>query len=167
MGRDMDTIGERVRHLHFNPRAPYGARQIGQVTCQLPAHFNPRAPYGARRGRHAADAERGHFNPRAPYGARPVSTGGFDTAGAFQSTRPVWGATPFDVYIQAGTDISIHAPRMGRDIAFGRNGHKGRYFNPRAPYGARLRTARTAVTAAEFQSTRPVWGATPSPAPPR
>ena len=58
---------------------------------------------------------------------------------AFQSTRPVWGATRVD-HLQGRTiEISIHAPRVGRD--------------KRQPRKARLPR--------EFQSTRPVWGATP------
>ncbi len=56
----------------------------------------------------------------------------------FQSTRPVWGAT-------LGLDdalhfefVSIHAPRVGRDLTAG----------------------RCFLTMLWFQSTRPVWGAT-------
>ena len=33
----------------------------------------------------------------------------------FQSTRPVWGATPFRLFDRPHVDVSIHAPRVGRD----------------------------------------------------
>ena len=33
----------------------------------------------------------------------------------FQSTRPAWGATQEEAQPAQGTQISIHAPRMGRD----------------------------------------------------
>ena len=33
----------------------------------------------------------------------------------FQSTRPAWGATAVQHWIQRQKYISIHAPRMGRD----------------------------------------------------
>ena len=79
----------------------------------------------------------------------------------FQSTRPVWGATmsalsfpvcPYhfnprapcgarrlpSVYLWARVVISIHAPRVGRDVVAAIQ----LYAHPR------------------FQSTRPVWGAT-------
>ena len=56
----------------------------------------------------------------------------------FQSTRPVWGATAFDIQSGGIEEISIHAPRVGRDLR------------------ARLSSSPTS----EFQSTRPVWGAT-------
>ena len=56
--------------------------------------------------------------------------------------------------------ISIHAPRVGRD------GQERVYisrisnFNPRAPCGARHLLTSTLWPLYEFQSTRPVWGAT-------
>ena len=79
----------------------------------------------------------------------------------FQSTRPVRGATVdgliFDNWREisihaprAGRDfnlknllnsdgiISIHAPRAGRDPPFFLASSTSAYFNPRAPCGARL-----------------------------
>ena len=100
-----------------------------------------------------------HFNPRAPYGARHVAAGLLLRKEAFQSTRPVWGATLCELcslpelvisihaprmgrdvaaYLSGRhNDISIHAPRMGRDRCPSRSNSCRRYFNPRAPYGAR------------------------------
>ena len=78
--------------------------------------FNPRAPYGARPTLGSKAPSTPRFNPRAPYGARPAE----------QHVRSV------------GLDVSIHAPRTGRDIS----GHVW----PRALH--------------RFQSTRPVRGAT-------
>ena len=57
----------------------------------------------------------------------------------FQSTHPVWGATPGIPHPGREPAISIHAPRVGCDVA-----------NPRQR------------RCAEFQSTHPVWGATQS-----
>ena len=34
----------------------------------------------------------------------------------FQSTRPVWGATQMIVSLKCDKDVSIHAPRVGRDL---------------------------------------------------
>ena len=56
---------------------------------------------------------------------------------AFQSTRPVWGATKVGTVYKTTGKVSIHAPRVGRDLG----GDK-------------------AASLALFQSTRPVWGAT-------
>ena len=100
----------------------------------------------------------------------------------FQSARPVWGATSPDVLLLQLRAISIPAPRVGRDAGAadrrdagesfnprapcGARRHKfirrniDISFNPRAPCGARRREDEDKRLAAQFQSTRPVWGAT-------
>ena len=55
------------------------------------------------------------FNPRAPRGARRGGLTLNDTKQTFQSTRPAWGATVHEYARAYSLDISIHAPRMGRD----------------------------------------------------
>ncbi len=86
--------------------------------CDRPrrCHFNPRAPCGARLG--AATAAPFfilYFNPRAPCGARLSDI----------EPRP---SPPL---------ISIHAPRVGRDVNGGYCKMSLTNFNPRAPCGAR------------------------------
>ena len=58
----------------------------------------------------------------------------------FQSTLPVWGATPGRLLGGDYKYISIHAPRVGSDwhrrCVLGRSS----YFNPRSPCGERLCT---------------------------
>ena len=79
----------------------------------------------------------------------------------FQSTRPVWGATFAQQLLTFKAAISIHAPRVGRDLT------------PQTALAYMLdisihapRVGRDAVydylhdKQVEFQSTRPVWGAT-------
>ena len=101
------------------------------------------------------------FNPRAPCGARPWTAVWRTASSAFQSTRPVRGAT---------TSSPPTPPRRP-------------YFNPRAPCGARLTRPHPAACRGgisihapragrddgqaspdmfgiKFQSTRPVRGAT-------
>ena len=101
----------------------------------------------------------------------------------FQSTRPVRGATSPSPPSGGGPSISIHAPRAGRDQAeakmaevldeisihaprAGRDDGLDAYarmltnFNPRAPCGARLGGLGKEMALAQFQSTRPVRGAT-------
>ena len=56
----------------------------------------------------------------------------------FQSTRPVRGATRHPTYLQLCCDVSIHAPRAGRDSF----------------------SALKSLAISAFQSTRPVRGAT-------
>ncbi len=116
-------------------------------------------------------------------------TSGFTALSSlFQSTRPVRGATWYcflaryrpDVSIhapRAGRDateavfvriltyVSIHAPRAGRDFrgAFANPLENG--FNPRAPCGARHAEKTAKILVLAFQSTRPVRGATATPRP--
>ena len=86
----------------------------------------------------AGTAHQGDFNPRAPYGAR------LDLVQA--AALALW--------------ISIHAPLTGRDYNTSGTPPADRHFNPRAPYGARHHTADFGMEDTEFQSTRPLRGAT-------
>ena len=56
----------------------------------------------------------------------------------FQSTRPARGATTATVQARVLIDISIHAPREGRDRRTRSTMPAIVNFNPRAPRGARL-----------------------------
>ncbi len=78
------------------------------------------------------------FNPRAPCGARRNNNDRQDNAEAFQSTRPVRGATLWNAGTWQRLHVSIHAPRAGRDVA----------------------VPTTIGSGTLFQSTRPVRGAT-------
>ena len=81
------------------------------------------------------------FNPRAPCGARLQLIAFAPVSALFQSTRPVWGATLIAAIYDFLIAVSIHAPRVGRDMA--------------------LLSRKTEK--AMFQSTRPVRGATATP----
>ena len=72
----------------------------------------------------------------------------------------MWGATEAEHFAGLHIRISIHAPRVGRDGASHMSSCRTGYFNPRAPCGARQYTDHTFCFVCEFQSTRPVWGAT-------
>ena len=151
----------RCARGNFNPRAPCGARLPGARCICRPFTFQSTRPVrGATGGRalrplfrgisiHAPRAGRdflrlsrglsgGNFNPRAPCGARPLDfLRCFDLV-VFQSTRPVRGATGIELRVGQDVDISIHAPRAGRDLL----------------------PLRHLDHDAGFQSTRPVRGAT-------
>ena len=133
------------RLLHGDPisiHAPRAGRDSRSArTRWQKVDFNPRAPCGARpRPFRPSFLRWFHFNPRAPCGARP--------AGAQRKT--------------AKRCISIHAPRAGRDDVPQRGDPGYRHFNPRAPCGARRLFLAVRLMGGEFQSTRPVRGATPA-----
>ena len=60
----------------------------------------------------------------------------------FQSTRPARGATFSCKSVFCPIDISIHAPREGRDVRPGSCTVRRTHFNPRAPRGARRQHRR-------------------------
>ena len=122
--------------MGFNPRAPRGARRVEAARSTLGPSFNPRAPRGARQIMLIMAAGNHCFNPRAPRGARQ-----------------------FARHFRFLCEVSIHAPRAGRDTdrySF----CKIQKVSIHAP-----RAGRDEMTAAEaiellFQSTRPARGAT-------
>ncbi len=122
----------------FNPRAPRGARRLTWTRCQRRSRFNPRAPRGAR---HVSKTP--HFATSPFQSTRPArGATDYDKSTvwpvAFQSTRPARGATVWHRRGTAHPDVSIHAPRAGRDTP----------------------KMRPSKDFAKFQSTRPARGAT-------
>ena len=160
VGRDRRSGAARSLCRRFNPRAPCGARLALRLILTIKQMFQSTRPvWGATmqssscRDRHAVSihaprvgrdkasdyraSRTACFNPRAPCGARPTTPAGPLICASFQSTRPVWGATFGLARATHAVDVSIHAPRVGRDCS-----------------------KPTNFQTDKFQSTRPVWGAT-------
>jgi len=79
-----------------------------------------------------------YFNPLSPHGERREGTG---------SLNPTWV-------------ISIHSPRMGRDLYPAVDVMQALHFNPLSPHGERLGTDLEEYNVEIFQSTLPAWGET-------
>ena len=80
--------------IHFNPRTPCGVRlRISELTQRM-LDISIHAPLA---GCDPKIIERRptmpDFNPRTPCGVRPLSSTTLRTAGSFQSTHPLRGAT--------------------------------------------------------------------------
>ena len=100
-------------------------------------NFNPRAPCGARLRRNVPPVSDAAFQSTRPVrGATPSTTPPLPLL-PFQSTRPVRGATITGHEPPTPVGISIHAPRAGRDNASVSPSTVHCNFNPRAPCGAR------------------------------
>ena len=82
------------------------------------------------------------------------------TPAEFQSTCPARGTTVSQQERGLPQAISIHVPREGHDGCRGYGGKQARYFNPRAPRGARLDEAFFETDPDGFQSTCPARGTT-------
>ena len=159
-GRDVPFIpGHKVTFVSIHaPRA--GRDRIRLKTNVLSWCFNPRAPCGARLYSTSLFHRRHGFNPRAPCGARLVPPCPRTTSLCFNPRAPCGARLSSICYSVCYRNVSIHAPRAGRDSSAQHPPLPRDSFNPRAPCGARptLVFVRVAVTA--FQSTRPVRGAT-------
>ena len=170
--------------MHFNPRAPCGARQTTFETVADKWWISTHAPLAGR------DIVSGMVNfvrtfisTHAPLAGRDIKKRRAVVAvNSFQPTRPLRGATNGQARLFAEVEISTHAPLAGRDRQH--LGHRiaglisthaplaGRdpsrksfpapnlHFNPRAPCGARQNVSPNQSIIAVFQPTRPLRGAT-------
>ena len=115
-GRDHNIAETPTLTKNFNPRAPRGARRRIRFPFGRTSDISIHAP---REGRDTvfliSTIPMSYFNPRAPRGARPQGAKGDTDTSAFQSTRPARGATVEPVVLEVRVNISIHAPREGRD----------------------------------------------------
>ena len=133
-GRDAKVKSSMRNNLHFNPRAPCGARRSRRGHGDDGRDFNPRAPCGARRSRRGHGDDGRDFNPRAPCGARRSATTPCEWMTAYFNPRAPCGARQRFTAAQAGVNqISTHAPLAGRDRYQQQDQRARQYFNPRAP----------------------------------
>ena len=146
-GRDIVTA-PTIGLIGVSIHAPRAGRDPPLGYCLLAHGVSIHAPRAGRdRSCRTHAPMRRCFNPRAPCGARPLLSDTCPHATMFQSTRPVRGATstiPVDITM---TDVSIHAPRAGRDYGFYARYSASYSFNPRAPCGARRTILRHSCTA--------------------
>jgi len=161
--RGATCIGIVARNLvSVSIHAPRAGRDFpSSVRAGAGRGFNPRAPRGARPPAPDFLEIRRCFNPRAPRGARPVAHLTALVDYEFQSTRPARGATTEIRAALQTAEVSIHAPRAGRDPPAAARPPGFESFNPRAPRGARPTATRPNASCRRFQSTRPARGATP------
>ena len=130
----------RAGSVGFQSTLPgWGATCRSACSPCLSRHFNPRSPDGERpRAPRCSTRTSRYFNPRSPDGERLAGNRTPYSLVVFQSTLPGWGAT--QVFADDGSivGISIHAPRMGSDMAEHGHVRRARHFNPRSPDGERL-----------------------------
>ena len=115
-GRDHEVQNMKYFARHFNPRAPRGARRVRAASDVGWSRISIHAPREGRDlRRYNQSIYSDYFNPRAPRGARHATLFAHLMAYKFQSTRPARGATEGDRHAKNQSEISIHAPREGRD----------------------------------------------------
>ena len=182
-GRDCHNLSPLIIKRRFNPRAPCGARRcIGYCVSFAFLFQSTRPMRGAtdlvtkwlslsRVSIHAPHAGRDHisfhcrarrgsFNPRAPCGARPRSMRSRIRVHRFNPRAPCGARRGYDNSLDEYRDVSIHAPRVGRDLITTHYYQINTQFQSTRPvWGATLGQLSQSLFL-KFQSTRPVWGAT-------
>ena len=142
-GRDLYFFHAVSFPVHFNPRAPCGARPHFAGYNILPVIISIHAPHAGRDQMSYSPLRASrYFNPRAPCGARLSSADTIHFISDFNPRAPCGARRPS--YSQRCVDQN---------------------FNPRAPCGARLPVVKLFWRLNKFQSTRPMRGATCSPVP--
>ena len=184
MGRDMaSAVSSSMRSINFNPLSPHGERQDWARCYRLALDFNPLSPHGERPATgNMVNGIAAQFQSTLPAWGETIETMPRTFPPEFQSTLPAWGETtgawqrwppaPFQSTLPAwgetfaprrGYDrgrISIHSPRMGRDMRCRWPCAAAIYFNPLSPHGERQRHRGFRPGMEQFQSTLPAWGET-------
>ena len=141
------------------PRAG-GDSVISPMICFC-CNFNPRPPCGGRPPSRCARVWVGPFQSTPPVWGATVWSSSLNAYHAFQSTPPVWGATKQFIIRLPPTMISIHAPRVGGDLAIYLNHFTQHPFQSTPPGWGATRMTPAVRRSAAFQSTPPMRGATP------
>ena len=136
-GAGQQNAGAAPISIHA-PRV--GSDRAGTTGRSWTAYFNPRSPCGERRWRAAPSTGTENFNPRSPCGERP----------------------DLRVIVPIPVQISIHAPRVGSDTSGESRLSQPMKISIHAPrVGSDISYCVMGPCSEQFQSTLPVWGATP------
>ena len=170
---------------YFNPPSPCGeGRSTLFPGSKISKNFNPPSPCGEGLGNGSDTRSGWKFQSTLPvwggtrtlddiaerfdvfqstlpvWGGTLCGYGSIAGELAFQSTLPVWGGTHVFFLLFRRGHISIHPPRVGRDL-----GHRDMLmdmmnFNPPSPCGEGPSAPMGKFRGFLFQSTLPVWGGT-------
>ena len=154
----------RQRATPVSIHAPRTGRDAIQTKAGRPQRVSIHAPRTGRDQRcpHKQSIQGAFQSTRPVRGATESFAMSVPGPGPFQSTRPVRGATPrYSAQLLTAVSFNPRAPYGARQRRTATKGPGSLCFNPRAPYGARPATGPQQQTyQTEFQSTRPVRGAT-------
>ena len=150
--------------IDFNPRSPWGERPSFHASILANVLISIHAPRGGSDplpGLLLRDPE--IFQSTLPVGGATRKRCAPAGARLFQSTLPVGGATVKIPLVLGHLQLFQSTLPVGGATYplhfFRRFGH---HFNPRSPWGERLRQTASAPSISRFQSTLPVGGATPN-----
>ena len=151
-----------IERIAISIHAPREGRDshISSVTLNYDQFQSTRPARGATKNDNGNNKSTTDFNPRAPRGARLGDLCLYCEVYNISIHAPREGRDPFQTYKYRGRqDFNPRAPRGARRSETIRDSREIN-FNPRAPRGARPKTHDDYKNHREFQSTRPARGAT-------
>ena len=160
MGRDHLMQNTDQGDVHFNPLSPHGERHNRAKVHNYADNFNPLSPHGERRFIQCCIRFLFYFNPLSPHGERRFWALKMCRMKNFNPLSPHGERRLDDNGTHHAPAISIHSPRMGRDLYVSVNSITLSYFNPLSPHGERQFLANLLNRPTLFQSTLPAWGET-------
>ena len=161
-GRDSRSIWLSQAARRFQPTRPLRGATCAFGNNDNAVPFQPTSPLrGATNCVKFIEAYCKNFNPRAPCGARRFRNGLTPSPFPFQPTRPLRGATASGPPSEILRGISTHAPLAGRDTSCAFCDCVPKYFNPRAPCGARRELVQHDLRALGHFNPRAPCGARP------
>ena len=137
VGRDPWLVQVQRRARYFNPPSPCGEGPFQRLACadlKLISIHPPRV--GRDYKKREKSGEKRRFQSTLPVWGGTPGSGGSGTGGSeFQSTLPVWGGTSSTNRECGSFRISIHPPRVGRDVNGCTSAPFAIDFNPPSPCG--------------------------------
>ncbi len=135
----MDAQRASGLHQGFQSTLPvWGATEPGPAVEPVCVYFNPRSPCGERHEDTRKGIQTEDFNPRSPCGERQQPSHPGKLLHQFQSTLPVWGATPvFPLPRGVGSSFQSTLPVWGATFDPTVDNGQPVNFNPRSPCGER------------------------------
>ena len=141
MGSDWLVAVITTPCYHFNPRSPDGERRQARMSQRNQIYFNPRSPDGERPVAETKPRPRDtDFNPRSPDGERRSSRiGGYRDCGISIHAPRMGSDVAIPCWMYYGTEFQSTLPGWGATRAWCDRRCAWRYFNPRSPDGERPR----------------------------
>ena len=138
MGRDAVCCGNHVSHT-ISIHSPRMGRDRGEDAADQWIAISIHSPRMGRDGwyRSTVYTKRRFQSTLPAWGETGVQGDALIPCAAFQSTLPAWGETREPAVRPLPVSISIHSPRMGRDLNISSSFSPPIYFNPLSPHGER------------------------------
>ena len=136
-GSDYQKLQRPKRPTNFNPRSPYGERQVFPGQKVINKEFQSTLPLRGATWMSGLSVLVPYISIHAPLTGSDGIAMVLDVTATISIHAPLTGSDLGDRSRFAISEISIHAPLTGSDLRTAANISLCLYFNPRSPYGER------------------------------